>query len=138
MRFYLAARYSRIAEMRHVAGILVELGHEISCRWIESSEADIMSDWTAGCRDALDSERSTCASGDVLDINQADSLICFSDPPRSNVPSRGGHNVEMGVALGAGKNVYIVGPRENVFYFHPSVHVFEKMDDLLAVLQMKE
>jgi hypothetical protein len=135
MRFYLAARYSRIAEMRCVAGILVEMGHDISCRWIQSDEADIMCDWTADRQDALDSERSACAFGDILDINQADSLICFSDPPRSNVPSRGGHNVEIGVALGAGKNIYVVGPRENVFYFHPSVHVFEKMDDLLADLQ---
>jgi hypothetical protein len=136
MKFYLAARYSRIAEMREVAHLLVGLGHEICCRWIESSEHDIMTGWNGvGVPDALDSARSACAVDDVVDIHTADCLICFSDPSRSNLPSRGGHNVELGVALGAGKTVYVIGPRENIFFFHPAVRVYGELKDLLAELQ---
>ena len=55
------------------------------------------------------------ASEDLEDIRRADVVICFTEEPRSN-NSRGGRHVEFGYALGLGKTIVIVGPRENVFY----------------------
>ena len=68
MRVYLAARFSRRFEMQGHRGDLQRAGHAVTSRWIDlvrETEADA----------------AKCARVDIEDIETADTLIGFSDPP---------------------------------------------------------
>lgn len=61
--------------------------------------------------------RSSAAQACVSEIRQCDLLVLLSGG------GFGGRHVEMGVALALGKPVHLIGPRENVFHWHPGVTV---------------
>jgi hypothetical protein len=46
----------------------------------------------------------------------------------------GGKFVEAGVALGCKRKVYVWGRRENILLHHPSVKVFDSLEELIAAL----
>src|SRR5260221_13260147 len=58
------------------------------------------------------------AAEDLADIDQADAVVLFTQAGRHFA---GGRHVEAGYALGKGKRLVVVGPRENVFYHLPEV-----------------
>jgi nucleoside 2-deoxyribosyltransferase len=112
MKVYLAARYSRYPEMQGVAAILEGAGHTVTSRWVKGDHQ---------CND--DQLANTpgwalkIAIDDVFDLTDADCLVLFTDPLRT--PTRGGKQVELGMALALGKRVIIVGQPENVFQYLP-------------------
>lgn len=114
MTFYLAAQYARRDELREYARELRALGHEVSSRWLRE-RGDLSGDLTESA--ALYQER---AERDLTDIDLAQTLVYFTEDPAVGI-KRGGRHVEAGYALGRGKNLYIVGPRENIFCYsqHP-------------------
>jgi hypothetical protein len=120
MKLYLAARYDRLAEMADLAIRIRGLGHEVTSRWIEGH----------GHPDA-DSARY-----DLTDVTVADGLVLFTEEPSAQMPfaTRGGRHVEYGYALRAGKQMFIVGPRENIFHQLPDVEVLPDANALLARL----
>jgi len=73
------------------------------------------------------------AEHDRDDVLAADMLVAFTEPPRS-CATRGGRHVELGLALGYGKRVAVIGPRENVFCWLPQVEHYAGWPDLLAAL----
>jgi hypothetical protein len=111
VKVYLCARYSRHPEMRQVAKTLEAAGLEVTSRWIAGSH---------DCSDhaGLD-EKMRLAAEDWVDLLAADSVLAFSEGPAPGGRNRGGRHVEFGVALGLGKPLFVVGPRENVFHFLP-------------------
>ena len=117
MNFYLAARYDRMPEMVEVADRLRGIGHEVTSRWIRGF----------GNPDA------DTALYDLTDVVIADALVLFTEDPTANVPfaARGGRHVEFGYALRAGKKLYLVGPRENIFHELPDVLAFDDVDEML-------
>jgi hypothetical protein len=62
------------------------------------------------------------ALADLEDLRKADTLIAFTDA--SDRYSSGGRHVEFGVAVERGMEIYVIGPRENVFYALPEVNWF--------------
>lgn len=128
MRIYLAARYSRHTEMHGVATKLEALGHSITSRWTlgnhQCNDDQLTLQPEIGVRFAQE---------DIEDIAQADTLVLFTDPVRT--PTRGGKQVELGIALATRMRVIIVGLPENVFQLLPQVeHVLnvEALYELLA------
>jgi nucleoside 2-deoxyribosyltransferase len=117
---YLAARFSRIKEVRAYATRLKDLGHEITGRWIYRSGPNVEN------LESKEAER--YAREDLSDVLRADTVILFSEAPRT--PTRGGRMVEFGVALGTGKRVICVGGKENVFSALPQVEHFASFADL--------
>jgi nucleoside 2-deoxyribosyltransferase len=119
---YLASRFSRIEEMRQRSADLAEMGIVVTSRWIRGGH-----EW-----DGIDDEEipieeaARFAREDLEDIDRADMVICFTEPPRSSA-SRGGRHVELGYALGK-KPIVIVGYRENVFCTLPEVTFFPQWD----------
>ena len=120
MKLYLAARYDRIDEMAELADTIEDLGHEVTSRWIEGNSQP---DGESG-------------GYDLTDVVVADGLVLFTEEPTANVPfaARGGRHVEYGYALRAGKQMFIVGPRENIFHELPQVVRFSTTTDLLEHL----
>lgn len=128
MKVYLAASYSRREELASYAADVESRGMVVTSRWLlgpnhrKLGDAGTLSehaewlverdfDSTVGRRVGA-----LCAQQDVEDVLAADALVLFTGG------GRGGRHVEFGVALGAGKRLFVVGAgRENVFHTLPNV-----------------
>lgn len=138
--YYLAARYSRRLELCGYRSDLALLGIDVPARWLNGSHqldnegrpigetGELMFENGSA---AADHYRRKFAEDDFEDVVDSDMLIAFTEQPRSG-NSRGGRHVELGIALGMGKPVVIIGPRENVFCWLPQVRHFETWADFLA------
>jgi hypothetical protein len=118
MKIYLAARYSRNGEMRGVRDVLQALGHEVTSRWIDQHGGNLLESIVA---EKLNENPGACAhyaEVDVADLSAADVVVSFTSEGGGG---KGGRHVEFGLALGLGKRLVIVGPRENVFHTWPGV-----------------
>jgi nucleoside 2-deoxyribosyltransferase len=114
MRFYLAARFGRWPEMAYRSRELQTLGHAVTSRWHQG----VAKPAHPRDRSALSHDLCRVASEDLHDIDQADAVILFTEYGKHFA---GGRHVEAGYALALGKRLFIVGPRENVFYHLPQV-----------------
>ena len=134
MKFYLAGRFIRSGEINECADELRGIGHTVSCRWLlgnhqihpGSSEVDASGDNVPMIARPF-------AQDDIEDVEKADALVLFTERPYSD-KGRGGRHVEFGYALGKGKEVYIIGPRENVFHTLPGVKQYASFDRFLKSL----
>jgi hypothetical protein len=112
---YLASRFARRDEMREIAQDLEDHGFVVTSRWLESPRplagADLDSDGLAGRLAAMDLE----------DLQRADVCISFTEPPDNPQSGRGGRHAELGIALGMGRHILLVGPREHVFHCLPQI-----------------
>jgi hypothetical protein len=134
VKVYLAARYSRREELCVYRRWLIAAGAQVTSRWLDG-EHQISDGQLLGSDDAAIIEgdsvaleaielRRRFALEDWHDLHQADIVISFTEPPRSNA-SRGGRHVEFGAAFAIGKRCAVVGPRENVFHCMPDVAVYD-------------
>lgn len=131
MIIYLAARYSRRLELCGYRDQLRALGHEVPARWLNGAH-QISTDgmplteegerkFEEGHPDA-DALRAGFARDDLDDVLAANLVVAFTEQPRSGAgSSRGGRHVELGVAIGTGKRIAVVGPRENIFCWLPHI-----------------
>lgn len=149
MRIYLASRYSRRIELCGYRDQIRAAGHVVQAVWLngehqisdrgtpigEKGEALVEGDdgSSTDCAAAL---RSKFAYEDFRDVAMCDLLIAFTEPPRSG-HSRGGRHVELGIALGMMKRVWIVGHRENIFCWHEDVRFFETWEECLRTIEME-
>jgi nucleoside 2-deoxyribosyltransferase len=120
-KFYLAARFSRRAELRNYRNALQALGHTVTSSWLDIPEED-------------PGMAVKCAKQDIKDIVSADTLIAFTEPERSPW-TRGGRHFEAGFAFAMGKKLMLVGPVENIFYSLPEWQKFSSFDDVLVELK---
>lgn len=111
MKIYLAARFSRIDEMRKYADELKEDGHEITASWVYGGEEGLTF--------------TDIANLDINDVHRSDAVVSFTEPYGSVNPG-GGRHTEFGLGIAFGKNLYLVGEREQVFHWHPSVLQFPR------------
>lgn len=142
MRVYLAARYSRHIEMQGYAEQLRDAGHEVTSRWIMGSHQLTLDGQPLGPdrermfedgHPDLAAQRQQFAQQDWDDLMVADTVVSFTEPPRSN-QSRGGRHVEFGGALATGKRTIVVGWRENVFHSMQQVEFYATWPEALAAL----
>ena len=118
MKVYLAARYSRNDEMRGVRDVLRALGHEVTSRWIDQHGGNLLESIVAGKLNADPGHCAKYAQADIDDLMAADMVVSFTS---ADGGGKGGRHVEFGLALGLGKRLILVGPRENVFHTLPQV-----------------
>ena len=123
MRVYLAARYSRLAELNEYKKELVALGHEVTSNWLTKSGREFET--------LTEDEKRATAIEDVDDIVSADAVIVFAEEPDAE-KSHGGKHVELGLAMGQEKRVAVIGPIENVFYTHPHLERYGSWEELMA------
>jgi hypothetical protein len=131
VKIYLAARYSRNDEMRGVRDVLTALGHEVTSAWIDQHNGELEKSFTP---DVLTAEPDMCAHYaqiDVDDLAAADTVISFTS---ADGGGKGGRHIEFGLALGLGKRLIIVGPRENVFHTLPQVEHYPDWSRLVMAL----
>jgi len=102
---------------------LMDAGHLVISSWPWESR-DLS--WTDGRYKIL-------ALRDVREVSLAEALVLIAD--KSYCP--GGKFVEAGIAIGQGKPVYVVGHRENLLLWHPSVDLVNNQEELLQLLWQK-
>jgi hypothetical protein len=127
MNIYLAARYSRHPEMQSVRDVLEVFGHKVTSRWVDAHGGKYPSSFTP---EILNSDPVHCAvlgQHDIEDVQAADVVISFTE----GSGGKGGRHVEFGLALGLGKRVIVVGPREHIFHTLPQVEVYSDWSHLI-------
>ena len=127
MKIYLAARFSRRHEAHALGKELQKLGHVIVSRWTKPDSDHVVP--VGQSAQAADAERCRFALEDCEDVRNCDWCISLMETPRNN--SRGGRHIEFGYALGLGKRMTIIGPRETVFHHLPCVEHFDSVEDFL-------
>lgn len=121
MNFYIASRCQEAA--RAIRDELQAAGHTVTSRWLEETNYGA---------DKTDTERMAIARIDHEDVIACDYLVFRSEPDGARVP--GGKHVEMGMALALHRPVFVIGARENIFHWHPSVHVVGSVAEVLENL----
>lgn len=115
MKIYIASHDQKAA--RDVAKRLFENGYEITSRWVEKPFKPT-EEWS-------EPERMQEATEDLMEVRLADVLILLAGPDKYP----GGKFVEAGYALGLGRPVIVVGRRENLVLWHPSVQLYPTLAD---------
>jgi len=127
MSFYIASKSQVVA--RKWKEILESEGYDIVARWID--------EYDFGSGPPYDDiKRSENAVADEEDIRAADALIFRSEP--DGVRVAGGKHVETGIAIALHKQVYVIGPKENIFHWHPLVKIFDTFDDFTKYILIME
>lgn len=109
---YLSARYARRHELRRYRDDLLAKGFRVASRWLDGDDED-------GPAGPSREDARRWLEMDLVDLAQSTTFVSFSEDPE-NPPAgsgRGGRHVETGMALEKGKEVLLVGPRENLFHW---------------------
>jgi nucleoside 2-deoxyribosyltransferase len=120
MKVYLAGMFFTIKDRKAQATELRALGIGVTSRWVEETVPH-----TVEVKDVPDKYLEETAVADIDDIEACDVFVEFvpSDTELVDVTvrasSRGGRHFEMGYAYCAGKTIFVVGPKENVFHHLP-------------------
>lgn len=137
-KVYLAAPFARQAEMRKYADELAGFGIKVTSRWLHEGES--LNDRGEVIKQSIPDH--IAAQHDLEDIDRADVMIQFTEPPAklslagwkgftTQYNPRGGRHVELGYALAKGKEVFVIGYRENIFHSLPQVKYYESWDALM-------
>lgn len=129
---YIAARFSRRHEANALARALMGRGYSITSRWVLPEADHVLP--TGISAQAADAERRRFAMEDVEDVLACDWCISLMEEPRSN--TRGGRHIEFGIALGLGKRLTIIGPRETVFHHLDEVEHHETLEAFFGSLDL--
>lgn len=125
MKIYIAGRYSRRDEFRLVRDKLVSLDHTVTSRWLDENEP-----LQSQMGQHSDQWYYDTQNVDLQDVWSADTMLFFAEDPLVGIP-RGGRHVEFGYAIGIGRPIFVIGPRENVFHYNWAVTHFSSLEEFL-------
>lgn len=100
MRIYIAGSLDAQSRARLLAARLQDNGHVVTSSWVFDLLVDV--------------ERIEIAKRELSEIDDSDALIELSALPGERI--RGGKFYEEGYAMGKGKRVYLLGPKEHIFH----------------------
>lgn len=118
MRWYMAASFGRQEELRGYRQTLLDAGEEVQARWVTSEQHDMDRD------KVTDEGIAQYAIEDLEDITKSDGIISFTEGQHA----RGGRHAEFGIGLALNKRMILVGPREHVFHYLPSIEIYSDFD----------
>lgn len=126
MKIYIAASWERRLAAAELRDTLLAAGHKVTSRWIdgEGSSADYVH---------KDEQMAQYALKDCQDVMSAEGLVCITGDAHDE-RTRGGKHSELGGALFTGKRIFLLGPREQIFHWHPAVRVASTKKELIALL----
>ncbi len=116
MRIYVASHCKWAA--RYVAGELRALGATVISTWHDG-------EFRPTAEQSVE-ERRAAATTDLDQVMSADGLVIISGGSKYS----GGKFVEAGIAMGRGIPVVVLGERENMLLWHPSVRARRTVKDV--------
>jgi nucleoside 2-deoxyribosyltransferase len=123
MKLYLANMFSLRAETEEFAASLTRAGHKIVSSWVFGNEEHLTFPGIA--------------QQDLAEVAVCDAVVKFSQP-YGTLHAGGGRHFEAGYALGLGKLVFVVGPHEQIFDWHPHIINFPTLDFLMRYLNSQK
>lgn len=137
-QIYLAGSFSRLDKIKGHAQELREKGYMVDCRWLQGlHQVHQGAEKVESTKDSMPPEALLFAKDDIEDLQKADTIICFTERPNSP-RSRGGRHVEFGLALAWKKEIFCIGPCENIFYVLPQVTVYKDWESFYQRLRVKK
>lgn len=112
-RWYVCARFPRRHEARAVANMVRNFcGAEVEHEWTKS-----------GLDDGQLPDPALTALQSIYNVRCAEIVVSLTENPDAaqDGATRGGRHVEFGLALALDKKLVVIGPRENIFHYHPAV-----------------
>lgn len=130
MKVYIAARYSRKDEVARIAAILFGHGIYVTSTWhLESHDGGVQ------LAEVHDETLHAYAERDLAEIREADTLLFMAESDQT-WNRRGGRHVEFGYALALNRNIAVVGPRENIFHYIPTVRHYSTLAEFITSTEM--
>lgn len=123
MKAYIAAPWDNKTEAARIRDHLATMDIDCTASWI-----DLEGDYFAGPPAAE-------AARDVSEVVEADLFFMYVPDPDT---SRGGRDVELGMALALGKPIVLIGTRRCVFHWHPDVRHFVSVWNWLKTTAIEE
>jgi hypothetical protein len=123
---YLAAQFARRDELASYIPAFEAAGLRVTSRWLKQ-----MTPLDGLAARHTPDENRIFADVDISDVDIADGFVFFAEDPLIGIP-RGGRHVEFGWALARGKEIAVIGPRENVFHWLvPGSAVYASVNEFL-------
>lgn len=129
MRVYIAARYSRREEASFYATVLREAGHIVTSDWHEETQYAP----TVTMKEIPDADLIFMANRDIEQLANAGAVLFLSESPEQPIV-RGARHVEFGYALAMAKRIIVIGPKENIFHYLPSIEHAPRLAEALDLL----
>ncbi len=131
MKFYIASRTARTGEVRRIYDLLKNRGHEITVDW---TLQNISRPYATNARQAREH-----SIQDIQGVRDSDIFVLISDRAGT------GMYTELGVAISSHIDkrkpiIYIIGNHldKSIFYFHPSINIRHKIEQVIEELENKE
>ena len=122
---YLAARFSKQAEMRTHRDAFLQEKINVTSTWLDQHpNGELGDDPIVDSRNAI---------RDLVDVRIADGLVFFSE---AQLARRGGRHVEFGYALALGKPIYVVGNKENIFHYTPGIKHYQSVQEVVQEITL--
>lgn len=115
MRVYLAADFARQAEIKRYADGLEAVGVVVTSSWLVEESEDAIPPGMLTAIGVTPHRARQCAVTDAEEIRSAEAFVQFTTGEKA----RGGRHNELGIAIAYAKEIFIVGPSETVFHYHP-------------------
>jgi len=126
-KIYVAASAPKLTEAKQVAAKLKMAGHEVTSRWLLGA-ADL---YTGARGEQSKIEHGIkCAQEDFEDVTAANVLVQLT----GDTETKGGRHSELGIALHKNNLCIIIGPREQVFHYHPRVFLARDVEEALNLI----
>lgn len=126
MKIFVVGPLHRYERIRSLTDAIAAQGHEITHDWTRNCQFDSGGDLLAN---TPPEQLAECADAAVRGAAEADLVVCIADERLV------GALVEVGAALGAGAEVWLIAPwRESIFWRLPAVTEFADTDAVLAAL----
>ena len=111
MRLYLAARYALKDTIAQAADYLQKRGHIIMSDWHKEVHPP-----NVKVQDLPHEENQMLAMKDFNQIHSSEAMLFWAEHP-DTATVRGGRHVEFGIGLALNKQIYVLGPKENIFHY---------------------
>lgn len=119
-KVYLAARFPQRGEMESYVPLFTQNKYNVIARWVFGGEEGLT--------------REDIAVLDLEDVDKCDVFVLFTQPYGTLVPG-GGRFVEFGYAIAKGKEIHVIGDRENVFMHTPGVSVHNSLTEFFRATE---
>jgi nucleoside 2-deoxyribosyltransferase len=132
LKVYVAARWDDRDDALLIKDFILKAGLICTSTWLTPHDDQSMDSLK---QSAIEKPRQR-AIKDFEDIDACDVYLVYS-PKKSHRNGTGGKHVEMGYAMAKGKPCVLVGERENIFHYHPTVRVVDGVANFLKLMEIE-
>lgn len=134
MKIYVGASYPKKAIATALANELVMRGHSVTSTWIHQDEGYTSDENRPNETEfEMDFRLGEAAFRDLQEVRDCELFVCFTDVGPQL--THGGRHSELGIAIALGKELNIIGPREQVFHYLGTLNQYDTSEDFLRELE---